>query len=92
MSENLSIATESDGDTAILESATCPLRPLVVTRPDAGGIDHGMWAGLIERGIRGVSADGVKCETPRCLAADASCSILLSLGARSTRASRKTRS
>jgi predicted ArsR family transcriptional regulator len=79
-----------EGDKAVLESATCPLRPLVVTQPDADGIDHGMWAGLVERGIRGVSADRVKCETPRCLSEDASCSILLSLGTRSTRASRKT--
>jgi predicted ArsR family transcriptional regulator len=77
-----------DGDKAVLESATCPLRPLVVTRPDADRIDHGMWAGLVERAIRGVSADRVKCETPRCLSEDASCSILLSLGGRSTRASR----
>ena len=79
-----------EGDEAILESATCPLRPLVVARPDADGIDHGMWAGLVERGIRGVSADRVKSGTPRCLAGDASCSILLSLGSRSVRASRKT--
>jgi predicted ArsR family transcriptional regulator len=79
-------------DKAILESATCPLRPLVVTRPDANGLDHGMWAGLVERGIRGVRADRVKAETPRCLSEDASCSILLSLGARSASTSRKTTS
>jgi predicted ArsR family transcriptional regulator len=80
------------GDQAILESATCPLRPLVLTRPDANEIDHGMWAGLVERGIRGVSAEGVKCETPRCLSGDASCSILLSLGPRSAGTSGKTTS
>jgi predicted ArsR family transcriptional regulator len=78
-----------EGDTAILESATCPLRPLVVSRPDADGIDQGMWAGLVERGIRGVSADRVKAETPRCLSEDAPCSILLSFGARSTSAPMK---
>jgi predicted ArsR family transcriptional regulator len=76
-----------DGDKAVLESATCPLRPLVVARPDANRIDHGMWAGLAERGIRGISADGVGCETPECLSEDGSCSILLSLGGRNTRAS-----
>jgi predicted ArsR family transcriptional regulator len=74
-----------EGDTAILETATCPLRPLVVKRPDAGGIDHGMWAGLLERGIRGVRADRIKCETPRCLSEDASCSVVLSLGLRRAR-------
>jgi predicted ArsR family transcriptional regulator len=81
-----------EGDKAILESATCPLRPLVVARTDADGIDHGMWAGLVERGVSGASADGVKAETPRCLSEDASCSILLSLGTRSTRASGRTAS
>jgi predicted ArsR family transcriptional regulator len=74
-----------EGDKAILKSATCPLRPLVVTRRDADGIDHGMWAGLVERGIRGVSADHVETETPRCLSEGASCSIFLSLGPRSVR-------
>jgi predicted ArsR family transcriptional regulator len=79
-----------EGDAAILESATCPLRPLVVRRRDANAIDHGMWAGLVERGVRGVSADRIKCETPLCLSKDASCSILLSLGPRSARTPRTT--
>lgn len=69
-----------EGDTAILETATCPLRPLVVKWPDAGGIDHGMWAGLVEQGIRGASAGLIQCETPRCRSADVSCSVRLSLG------------
>jgi predicted ArsR family transcriptional regulator len=85
-------SVQSVGDRAILESATCPLRPLVLTRPDANEIDHGMWAGLVERGIRDISAEGVKCETPRCLSEDASCSILLSLGPRSARTPAKTTS
>jgi predicted ArsR family transcriptional regulator len=71
-----------EGDRAELASPTCPLRPLVVKCPDAGGIDQGMWAGLIERGVRGVSADRVACETPRCLAKDDACSVLLELGLR----------
>jgi predicted ArsR family transcriptional regulator len=69
-----------EGDSATLETATCPLRPLVVTQPESRSIDRGMWAGLVERGVRGVSAEGVKCETPRCLTGDASCLVLLSLG------------
>jgi predicted ArsR family transcriptional regulator len=67
------------GETATLTSPTCPLRPLVARHPDARGIDHGMWAGLLEQGIRGVPAEGVTCETPRCLAEDEPCSILLTL-------------
>jgi predicted ArsR family transcriptional regulator len=69
-----------EGDRAELASPTCALRPLVVKCPDAAGVDRGMWAGLVERGVRGVSADRVGCETPRCLSNDAACSILLSLG------------
>jgi predicted ArsR family transcriptional regulator len=79
-----------EGDTATLESATCPLRPLVVTRPDAAGIDRGMWAGLVERGVRGVSADRTHCETPHCLSADAPCLVVLSLGLQETRGSANT--
>jgi len=69
-----------DGDEAELASPTCPLRPLVVRCPDAAAIDRGMWAGLLERGARGVSADRVHCETPRCLIRNAPCTVLLSLG------------
>lgn len=69
-----------EGDRAILATPTCPLRPLVVKHPEVHGIDHGMWAGLIERGVRGVSAERVRCETPSCLSKDASCRVLLSLG------------
>jgi predicted ArsR family transcriptional regulator len=67
-----------EGDRAELMSPTCPLRPLVVKSPDASAIDRGMWAGLVERGVRGMSADGVECETPRCLTTGAPCFILLS--------------
>lgn len=68
------------GDTAILASATCPLRPLVVKDPDASEIDRGMWAGLVERGVRGTRAERVKCETPSCLSEEEPCTIVLSLG------------
>lgn len=77
-----------EGDTATLETATCPLRPLVMKWPEAGGIDRGMWAGLVERGVRGISAGLVECETPRCRSGEAPCSVLLSLGRREPRASR----
>ena len=73
------------GATAILETPTCPLRPLIVKQPDAGGIDRGMWAGLLERSVRGVRADQITCETPRCLSQDAPCSVLLSLGRQRTK-------
>jgi predicted ArsR family transcriptional regulator len=77
-----------EGDRAELASPTCPLRPLVVRCPDSGGIDQGMWAGLVERGVRGIDADGVHCETPRCNTRNASCQILLSLDGQGTRRSK----
>jgi predicted ArsR family transcriptional regulator len=76
-----------EGDRAELASPTCPLRPLVTQYPEASGIDRGMWAGLVERGVRGVSADRVDCETPCCLDEDAACRILLSLGRQATTSS-----
>jgi predicted ArsR family transcriptional regulator len=76
-----------EGERAELASPTCPLRPLVVKCPDAAGIDRGMWAGLVERGVLGVSAERVECETPRCLTEDAACSVLLSLDLKATETS-----
>jgi predicted ArsR family transcriptional regulator len=69
-----------EGDEVELTTPTCPLRPLVVGCRDARAIDRGMWAGLAERGVRGVKADRVGCKTPLCLDKDAPCSVLLSLG------------
>jgi predicted ArsR family transcriptional regulator len=76
-----------EGDSAILETATCPLRPLVVKWPGAGGIDQGMWVGLVERGVRGLNAGLVECETPRCRSAEVPCSVRLSLGRQEPKAS-----
>jgi predicted ArsR family transcriptional regulator len=73
------------GDRAELESPTCPLRPLVVARPGTLGIDHGMWAGLVERGVSGLVADRIQCETPCCLSSDEPCRILLAFGQRAPR-------
>jgi len=62
---------------AELASPTCPLRPLVVRCPDTDRIDHGMWAGLLEGGVHGLTAGGIRCETPRCQSKDEPCRILL---------------
>jgi predicted ArsR family transcriptional regulator len=71
-----------EGDLAELASPTCPLRPLVVKCPETARIDQGMWAGLVERGVPGVVADRVQCETPRCQSSDDSCQILLAFARR----------
>lgn len=66
-----------DGDTAVISTPTCPLRPLVTERPEAALIDRGMWAGLVERGVRDVRADSVECETHSCLDGGDSCAVLI---------------
>jgi predicted ArsR family transcriptional regulator len=65
------------GETAELATPTCPLRPLVVERPEAAELDRGMWAGLVSSAVRGVEAQTVRCETGGCAEAHASCRILL---------------
>jgi predicted ArsR family transcriptional regulator len=68
-----------DGETAVISTPTCPLRPLVTEHPEAALIDRGMWAGLVERGIRGAQAEAVDCETHTCLDGGESCSVVIRL-------------
>ncbi len=81
-----------DGDTAVIATPTCPLRPLVVERAEAAEIDRGMWAGLVERAVRGVRAERVTCETSRCHEDRASCSVVLRLSRQEASASGETAS
>jgi predicted ArsR family transcriptional regulator len=73
-----------DGETATIATPTCPLRPLVIQRPDAAYIDRGMWAGLVECALRGVRAEHVQCETKDCLNGHASCVVTLKLDLKSS--------
>lgn len=68
-----------DGDRAVISTPTCPLRPLVVERPDTAHIDRGMWSGLVERGVDGVHAEAVECESHSCLEDGESCAVILRL-------------
>jgi len=79
-----------EGDTAVIATPTCPLRPLVVERPETAEIDRGMWAGLVERGLRRVRAADVRCETHDCLRGDASCAVVLRLNLQPASASGAT--
>lgn len=65
--------------TAVISTPTCPLRPLVVERPEAAHIDRGMWAGLVERALPDVRAESVECETHSCLDGEESCSVVIRL-------------
>jgi predicted ArsR family transcriptional regulator len=62
---------------AILVSATCPLRPLIVGYPDAAAIDEGMWGGLITRAVAGRRPLVAGCRTDDCLARSRNCRILV---------------
>jgi predicted ArsR family transcriptional regulator len=68
-----------DGQTAVINTPTCPLRPLVAESPEAAHIDRGMWAGLVERGVRGLRAETVECETHSCLDGAETCSVVIRL-------------
>ena len=68
-----------EGDTIVIATPTCPLRPLVIERAEATHIDRGMWAGLVESGLEGVRAAAVECESHSCLDSGASCSVVIRL-------------
>ncbi|HYZ77719.1 MAG TPA: hypothetical protein VE596_10150 [Gaiellaceae bacterium] len=81
-----------EGGRAVISTPTCPLRPLVARRPEMAAIDRGMWAGLVERGLEGVRADDVRCETADCLDQHRSCRVVLELVAQEASASGDTAS
>jgi predicted ArsR family transcriptional regulator len=68
-----------DKDEAVIATPTCPLRPLVRSRPEAVEIDRGMWAGLASCALSGVKAERVRCETRDCFDDHASCRVRLKL-------------
>jgi hypothetical protein len=70
-----------DGDTAVIETPTCPLRPLVSERVEAALLDRGMWAGLLEKGLAGAEAEEIHCETAACLESGEPCLVTLRLSA-----------
>jgi hypothetical protein len=72
---------EIAGDTAVIQTPTCPLRPLVSERLEAALLDRGMWAGLVGRGLAGVVAEEIHCETSACLETGEPCLVTLRLGA-----------
>ena len=70
---------EADERRAVIATPTCPLRPLVVTRPETAAIDEGMWIGLTEAALDGVSAAAVTCGTHGCLREQQSCRITIEI-------------
>jgi predicted ArsR family transcriptional regulator len=67
---------EVGGGIAVIETATCPLRPLVRERSGIAEIDRGMWIGLAARSLEGVEPERIDCNTHSCHG-DGSCRISL---------------
>jgi predicted ArsR family transcriptional regulator len=70
---------EASATTALLRTPTCPLRPLVAVRPEAAGLDRGMWAGLVASSLEGVEAGAVSCRGEHCLDDHAACRVRIEL-------------
>jgi predicted ArsR family transcriptional regulator len=61
---------------AVIETATCPLRPLVCERHAAADLDRGMWARLGAHALKDVEPAGIECDTCRC-GGEGSCLVTL---------------
>jgi predicted ArsR family transcriptional regulator len=68
---------EASADHVVIETPTCPLRPLVVANPEAAAIDRGLWFGLIGRYLPRRRSCAVTCQTHDCLNEDALCRVAL---------------
>jgi predicted ArsR family transcriptional regulator len=66
-------------DAVVIATPTCPLRPLVVARPELAEVDRGMWCGLLEAAVEGIQAGEIVCETRDCLDDHASCRVVATL-------------
>jgi len=67
---------EARAGLAVLQTPTCPLRPLVRAHPDATELDRGMWSGLTSVALPAIGTRAV-CED--CADGDGSCRITLEL-------------
>jgi predicted ArsR family transcriptional regulator len=76
---------EVTGDSAVITTATCPLRPLVRAHPRLARVDRGMWAALLAGALAGTDAGQISCDTPDCQRDDLDCRVLLALRRRTGR-------
>jgi predicted ArsR family transcriptional regulator len=68
---------EASADHVVIETPTCPLRPLVVANPQAAAIDRGLWLGLVGRYLPRRRPCSVRCQTHDCLDENAPCRVAL---------------
>jgi predicted ArsR family transcriptional regulator len=71
--------TAVTGQTGVISTATCPLRPLVRARGDLAELDRGMWAGLVAQASRDLEIDDIRCDTCDCQGDDADCRVLVTV-------------
>lgn len=64
-------------DEAVIVSATCPLRPVVLSDADARALDAGMWRGLVAAVAGPTAGTTARCTTHNCLDATAPCRIVV---------------
>jgi predicted ArsR family transcriptional regulator len=64
---------------AVLQTPTCPLRPVVRAQPDAAELDRGMWKGLVAAALPGIET---RAACAKCAAGVAPCRISLEFSAR----------
>jgi len=79
--QGFSVESAGDGE-AVIVSATCPLRPVVVSDDDARALDAGMWRGLLAAAAGPKAAATARCSTHDCLDAQAPCRIVVAFGER----------
>ena len=70
------IESVADGE-AVIVSATCPLRPVVVSDTDGRSLDAGMWRGLLAAAAGPAVATSARCTTHNCLDPQAPCRIIV---------------
>jgi predicted ArsR family transcriptional regulator len=73
----------ADDHEAVIVSATCPLRPVVMVDSEGRALDAGMWRGLLAAAGGPAVSAVARCSTHDCLDAKAPCRIVLAFGERS---------
>jgi predicted ArsR family transcriptional regulator len=77
--------TDVTGETAVITTPTCPLRPLVRAQPRLATLDRGMWKALAAAALGRAGVDQITCNTYGCRGDHVDCRVLLSVRGRRDR-------
>jgi hypothetical protein len=67
------------GETAVITTPTCPLRPLIRAQPRLATLDRGMWKALAAAALSHAGVDQFTCNTSGCGGGHVDCRVLLSV-------------